>query len=64
MIEPFGPNTNRSTTLLNDLLDDCQPKSDAFMVHLCSTVQFTKATEKFWEIFLSNSNACVFYMNN
>ena len=53
-----------ATTKLNDLFDDGQSKSDAFMIYLCSSLELAKSREKFWEILLSDSSTCVSYLND
>ena len=48
---------------LNNLLDNCETKSNTFMIHFSSSVQFTKAIKQFGYVFRINSCSCVFYLD-
>ena len=62
--KPFWTDANRSSTWLNNLFDDCQTQSYALMIHFCCSMQFTKATKEFGDVFRGYSRASVFDMNN
>ena len=64
MAKPLGTNSNCPPTFLNNLLDDCESKSDALMIHFSSSMQFTEATKQLWDVFSLNSCSSVFHMND
>ena len=63
MTNPLRNYSNRTLTFLNNLLDDCETKSNAFMIHFSSSMQFSKAIKQFWYVFRRNACPCVFDLN-
>ena len=48
----------------NDAFDDCQAKTNAFMIYFSGSLDFTKAREELWHFILRNTRACVCNVHN
>ena len=60
----FREHIDVAVTQRDDLLDNCEAKADALMIHLCRAKQLTEAREQLSLVLLSYAYACVSDVSN
>ena len=53
---------NYAMVLLDDLLDDCEAKSNAFVIHVSRPLQLSESREQFGYVLMSDAFPSVFYL--